>query len=177
MPKSPSKSPSKTPSTPSPRKFRPVAWRSPIKVAVGTAPLAAPNGPSIKRTEAVKKYKIKATDLDTIQPISRQLNHMGGSAPIQVYNESDVVALTQRVRPGKPLPSDSTPASSSSTPAAVVLAKKNGRRIMRTTAIKEFKLTANQLDQLNPVSVAPNAYGTTTKYYNRCDVENLKQRV
>ncbi|KAJ6539000.1 hypothetical protein B0H19DRAFT_1176616 [Mycena capillaripes] len=162
--KSTTKSPSKPPSTPKkPRTY--AVWKSPIK-APNTAPLATPNGPSIKRTEATKKYKIKATDLDTITPISRQPNHMGGSSLIQVYNECDVAALTQRM--GKPLPEVAPMA-----PAAV-LAKKNGPRIMRTTAMKEFKLTPTQIDQLNPVSATPNAYGTVTKYYNRCDVENLK---
>jgi hypothetical protein len=62
---------------------------------------------------------------------------MGGSAPIQVYNECDVAALAQRIRPGKPLP-ELAPIAGPSSP--VILAKKNGRRIMRTTAIKEFKV-------------------------------------
>ncbi|KAJ6627474.1 hypothetical protein B0H10DRAFT_1994737 [Mycena sp. CBHHK59/15] len=171
MPKS---SPSKVgPSTPSPRKSRPV-WRSPIKTPIGGTPLAAPSGPSIKRTEATKRYKIKATDLDTIAPISRQPNHMGGSAPIQVYNECDVIALTEKIRPGKPLP---LPQLASPSTSPIALAKKSGRRIMRSTAIQEFNLTPAQMDQLNPVSTTPNAYGSVTKYYNRCDVENLKQRV
>ncbi|KAJ6510182.1 hypothetical protein C8R47DRAFT_1096981 [Mycena vitilis] len=166
------KSPSKPPSTPKkPRTY--TVWRSPV-TAHNTSPLATPNGPSIKRTAAVAKYKIKAADLDTILPISRQPNHMGGSALIQVYNESDVAALAQRVRPGKPLPEIAPAAGPSS---AVVLAKKNGRRIMRTTAMTEFKLTSTQMDQLNPVSTTPNAYGTVTKYYNRCDVENFKMRL
>ncbi|KAJ7122788.1 hypothetical protein C8R44DRAFT_784553 [Mycena epipterygia] len=176
MPKSPSKSPaksaSKSPSTPkstSPKSRR--TWRSPI-TAPSTTPLAAPNGPSIKRTEATVKYKIKATDLDTITPISKQPNHMGGSAPIQVYNECDVAALAQRVRPGKPLPE-----MGSSSTGPLLLAKKNGRRIMRTTAMNEFNLKPHQMDQLTPISITPNAYGTLTKYYNRCDVENLKERL
>jgi hypothetical protein len=33
-----------------------------------------------------------------------------------------------------------------------------------------LQLTPAQLDQLQPVSMKPNAYGVT-KYYNRCDVE------
>lgn len=60
---------------------------------------------------------------------------MGGSAPIQVYNECDVAALAQRVRPGKPLPE-----MGSSSAGPLVLAKKNGPRIMRTTAVREFKV-------------------------------------
>jgi len=168
--KSPAKSPSKPPSTP--KKKRPyTVWRSPI-TAPNTGLLAKANGPSIKRTEATKKYKIKASDLDTITPISRQPNHMGGSALMQTYNECDVAALAQRLRPGKPLP-ELAPVAGPSSP----LAKKNGPRIMRTTAIREFKLTPTQMDQLNPVSMTPNAYGTVTKYYNRCDVENLKLRL
>jgi hypothetical protein len=62
---------------------------------------------------------------------------MGGPAPIQVYNECDVAALAQRIRPRKPLP-ELAPIAGPSSP--VILAKKNGRRIMRTTAIKEFKV-------------------------------------
>ncbi|KAJ7667660.1 hypothetical protein DFH06DRAFT_1183196 [Mycena polygramma] len=170
-----SKSPSKSPSTPKkPRTY--TVWRSPV-TAPNTSPLATPNGPSIKRTAAVTKYKIKPADLDTILPISRQPNHMGGSALIQVYNESDVAALTQRVRPGKPLPELAPVAGPSS---AVVLAKKNGRQSNKPHFLRllnAFQLTSTQMDQLNPVSTTPNAYGTVTKYYNRCDVENLKLRI
>ncbi|KAJ6567215.1 hypothetical protein DFH09DRAFT_1156348, partial [Mycena vulgaris] len=89
-----------------------------------------------------------------------------------VYNEYDVAALALMVRPGKPLPEVAPVAGSNS--SGGILAKKNGRRIMRTTAMKEFKLIPSQMDQLNPVSMTPNAYGTVTKYYNRCDVETLK---
>ncbi|KAJ7688388.1 hypothetical protein B0H17DRAFT_1068431 [Mycena rosella] len=168
--KSPAKSPSKSPSTPKKSRTYTV-WRSPID----TTPLTAPNGTSIKRTEAVKKYKVKPADLDTITPISRQLNHMDGSAPIQVYNECDVAALALKVRPGKPLPESALLAGPSSSSGG--LAKKNGARIMRTTAVKEFKLTPAQMDQLNPVSTTPNVYGGVTKYYNRCEVEALKLRL
>ncbi|KAJ7162574.1 hypothetical protein C8R43DRAFT_990762 [Mycena crocata] len=173
MPRSPSKSPSKPPAA-TPKKSRTyTVWKSPI-TAPSATPLPTPNGPSIKRTEAAKKYKVKATDLDTIEPISRQPNHMGGSALIQVYNECDVASLAQRLRPGKLLPELG---SHSSGPSGPPLAKKNGPRIMRTTAMKKFKLTPTQMDQLNPVSITPNAYGTTTTYYNRCDVENLKSQL
>ncbi|KAJ7087192.1 hypothetical protein B0H15DRAFT_843000 [Mycena belliarum] len=176
MPKTPSKPPTQTPSNPpsTPKKVRPyTVWRSPI-TAPSTIPLTAPDGPSIKRTEATKKYKLKAADLDTITPISRQPNHMGGSAPIQVYNERDVAALALNLRPGKPLPELASVAGSSSSGP---LAHKHGRRIMKTSAMKEFKLSSSQMDQLKPVSMTPNAYGTVTKYYNRCDVENLKSRL
>ncbi|KAJ7179463.1 hypothetical protein C8R46DRAFT_1073836 [Mycena filopes] len=142
-------------------------WRSPI-TAHSTTPLAEPRGPSIKRTAAMKKYKLKPAQLDTITPISQQPNHMGGSSLIQVYNEEDVAALALKVRPDLPLP-ELAPEAGPSTP----LAKKNGRRIMRTTAMKEFKLTPSQMDQLNPVAATPNAYGSVTKYYNRCDVERI----
>ncbi|KAJ7873332.1 hypothetical protein B0H14DRAFT_2720299 [Mycena olivaceomarginata] len=161
MPKTP-------PSTPK-KKHPYTVWKSPTKT-VDTGLLATPNGPSIKRTAAQTKYKVKPTDLDTITPISRQPNPMGGSAPMQIYNECDVAALAQKLRPGKPLPALAGPSS----PAG--LAKKTGRQIMRSAAVKEFKLTPAQLDQLQPVSMKPNAYGVT-KYYNRCDVENLKLRL
>ncbi|KAK7061416.1 hypothetical protein R3P38DRAFT_2829363 [Favolaschia claudopus] len=167
---SPSKSPSKPPSTP--KKKRSYAWKSPITERnVGGGELAVANGPFIKRTKAVEKYKIKATDLDTIKPISRQQNHMGGSSLIQTYNECDVAALAQRLRPGKPLPELSPMAN------PVVLAKKNGPRIMKTTAITKFKLRKAEIEQLTPISMTPNAYGSLTTYYNRCDVENLKSRL
>ncbi|KAJ7781608.1 hypothetical protein B0H16DRAFT_1499041 [Mycena metata] len=166
MPKSsPAKSSVYSPSTPKKKSRTYTVWRSPI-TAPGTGPLATPNGPPIKRTEATKKYRIKATDLDTILPVSRQPNHMGGSSLIQVYNERDVATLALNLRPGKPLP-ELAPEAGPSSP----LAKKKGRRIMRTTAMNEFKLTPTQIDELNPVSTTPNAYGTVTRYYNRCDVE------
>ncbi|KAJ7367939.1 hypothetical protein DFH08DRAFT_829831 [Mycena albidolilacea] len=169
MPKTPS--PTKSPSTPK-KKHPSTVWRSPTKT-VGTGLLATPNGPSIKRTAAQTKYKVKPTDLDTITPISRQPNPMGGSAPMQIYNECDVAALAQKLRPGKPLPA-LAPVAGPSSPAG--LAKKTGRQIMRSAAAKEFKLTPAQLDQLQPVSMKPNAYGVT-RYYNRCDVESLKLRL
>ncbi|KAF8211502.1 hypothetical protein K438DRAFT_1807425 [Mycena galopus ATCC 62051] len=163
----------KAPSTP--KKKRPISY--PVggsSIATGDT-LATANGPSIKRTAAVKKYKIKLTDLDTIKPISQLVNRVVmGAALIQIYNELDVAALAQRVRPGKPLPelgSETAPSS------PFKLAKKNGLRIMRTKAIQEFKLTPAQMDQLDPISATPNGYGTITKYYNRCDVENLKLRL
>lgn len=59
---------------------------------------------------------------------------MGGSAPMQIYNECDVAALAQKLRPGKPLPALAGPSS----PAG--LAKKTGRQIMRSAAVKEFKV-------------------------------------
>ncbi|KAJ7237215.1 hypothetical protein B0H12DRAFT_1139447 [Mycena haematopus] len=167
---SPTKSSARPPSTPA--RKRPYVAGSPV---TPSPDLAAPNGPSISRTEAKNKYKVKTTDLDTIKPIRRVRNYINmGGALIQTYNECDVAALVRRLRPGKPLP-ELAPVASPSSPVA--LAKKNGRRIMRTTAIREFKLTPTQMDQLNPVSMTPNGYGTITKYYNRCDVENLKLRL
>ncbi|KAJ6516247.1 hypothetical protein C8R45DRAFT_237348 [Mycena sanguinolenta] len=167
---SPTKSRSRPPSTPKKKRFY-----LPASPVTPSTDLATPNGPSISRTEAKNKYKVKTTDLDTIKPISRVPNrvHMGG-ALIQTYNECDVAALARRVRPGKPLP-ELAPVAGPSSP--VGLANKNGPRIMRTTAMKEFKLTATQMDQLSPISMTPNGYGTVTKYYNRCDVENLKFRL
>ncbi|KAJ7755650.1 hypothetical protein DFH07DRAFT_821307 [Mycena maculata] len=98
---------------------------------------------------------------------------MGGSSLIQVYNECDVIKLALRL--GKPLPED-IPIAGERSPSES-FARKNGPRIMRTTAIKKFNLKASQMDQLKPVSATPNAYGTLTRYYNRCDVENLKLRL
>ncbi|KAJ7734251.1 hypothetical protein B0H16DRAFT_1380762 [Mycena metata] len=168
-PSTPKKKTGDSPSTPKKRTY-PVSRSLPL-TAANTGPLATPNGPSIKRTEATKRYKIKPTDLDTILPISRQPNFMGG-AWIQTYNEGDVATLALNRRPGKPLPQLGPEADPSSP-----LAEKKGPRIMRTTAIKEFKLTASQLDELKPISATPNSYGTVTKFYNRSDVQDLKSRL
>lgn len=66
---------------------------------------------------------------------------MGGPSLIQVYNECDVVELALKVRPDRPLPEDIPLAgSSSSGPSSGALAEKDGPRIMRTTAMNEFKV-------------------------------------
>ncbi|KAF7333903.1 hypothetical protein MSAN_02403100 [Mycena sanguinolenta] len=138
--------------------------------------LATPNGPSIKRTEAAKRYKVKAADLDTIIPTLRQANPMGG-APIRAYNEVDVRALAERVRPGKPLPEPATPVCSSSGDHSPILAPKQGQKILRTTAMNTYQLSSQQMDEILPVSATPNVHGTITRYYNVCDVEVLAARV
>ncbi|KAJ7495678.1 hypothetical protein B0H11DRAFT_1857473 [Mycena galericulata] len=186
MPKSESKSPSKSPgkspyrkSSSTPNNFGRYPTRGPI-TAINLGPVTTPDGPSIKRTEAKNKYKLKLSDLDKITPIFREPNYHGGGSQIQTYNECDVVKLALEVRPGKPLPEDipfatlpfAGPASPSTT-----LAEKKGRRIMRTTACTRFNLTPRQLDSILPISAAPNVYGQTTKYYNLCDVEDLAKKL
>lgn len=46
------------------------------------------------------RYKLAARDLDSILPVSREPNHShGGIGDVRVYNESDVQALADRLRP------------------------------------------------------------------------------
>ncbi|KAJ7221144.1 hypothetical protein B0H12DRAFT_1151763 [Mycena haematopus] len=168
----PRSTPTRTP-TRTPQRY-PRGWNQAGPVYL-PGELATPNGPSIKRTEATKRYKITAANLDTITPILRQANPMGG-APMQTYNEVDVRALAERVRPGKPLPEPATPMGSSSGDPSPALAPREGPKILRTAAMNEYNLSSQQMDQILPISATPNIHGSITRYYNVCDVEASTNR-
>jgi hypothetical protein len=86
----------------------------------------------------MKKYKLKGSHMETLTPIRVAANPRGG-ANIQIFRESDVIELAGKVHPGG-LPN----LTSSNLPAAAddvyELAPKNGPRIMRTKAMKLYKV-------------------------------------
>jgi len=124
----------------------------------------------------MKKYKLKAADMETLTPISVSMNPRGG-ANIQIFRESGVATLAAQVHPA----SQAQIASSSNQSAesdVYELAPKNGKKILRTKAMKLYKLTPSQIDSINPVSVLPNPHGKgTMRHYNLCDVEALAEQV
>lgn len=85
----------------------------------------------------MKKYRLAASDLASIDPIRVSRNPRGGG-DIQVFNELDVAALAESIGRALPLPNSQSSASSSS--SVETLAVKNGPRIMRSTAMKNYKV-------------------------------------
>ncbi|EIM91132.1 uncharacterized protein STEHIDRAFT_165519 [Stereum hirsutum FP-91666 SS1] len=142
--------------------------------------LAEPNGHYIYRSDPdIKKiYKLSPSDLDSILPISDTPNPHGGRNNVRIYNLCDVVKLSLELNVPTSPPSSPPPASGSqsSNPA---LAVQKGAKILRTNAMKEYKLTGIQLDRLKPISIEPNPHRSTgtMRYYNLCDVKDLAQKV
>ncbi|KAF9466855.1 hypothetical protein BDZ94DRAFT_1249947 [Collybia nuda] len=140
-------------------------------------------GGTIFRTEAAKKYRLAPADLDSILPVEIRRNNHGGPYPIKIYNISDVKALVARLAGKSPTYNPSTPTKESTgvVPKTPELAeKKPGGRIMRSTAMKRFKLKGPQLDRILPISIKPNPYqksGGDMRFYNLRDVEELHASV
>ncbi|RDB22282.1 hypothetical protein Hypma_010571 [Hypsizygus marmoreus] len=156
----------KEPTTPV-KKFPRSPYTSPTRSSLNVSPR---KGAWILKTDAIKKYKLGRTDFDAILPVEVRKNPRGG-ADIMKYNDCDVQALAQRLRSGEGLPS-----TSSSSADDTALAKPNGRRIMRTNAMKEYNLKSNQMDRIKPISSTPNVHGSNTRFYNVCDVEALAKQ-
>jgi hypothetical protein len=86
----------------------------------------------------MKKYKLKASDMETLTPISVSMNPRGGGN-VQIFRESDVVALAAQVHP-ESLPQTASSSSQSANSDVYELAPKNGRKILRTKAMKMYKV-------------------------------------
>ncbi|KAJ6630564.1 hypothetical protein B0H10DRAFT_834893 [Mycena sp. CBHHK59/15] len=66
---------------------------APIQPA-STSGLAAPNGPSILRSRALKVFNLEAVQLDRILPVSAETNPYGArSGAMRYYNVCDVEVL------------------------------------------------------------------------------------
>ncbi|KAF8211937.1 hypothetical protein K438DRAFT_1491132, partial [Mycena galopus ATCC 62051] len=115
----------------------------------------------ITKTEAMKKYRLASSDMDSILPITDKPSPHHHHMRVKTYNVRDVAALSQR------LCSSSSPAPTTETG----LATPNGPEIMRTTAMNEFGLKSLQMDRIRPVRILPNPHRNgTMRFYNRCDV-------
>ncbi|KAJ7087783.1 hypothetical protein C8R44DRAFT_593827, partial [Mycena epipterygia] len=133
--------------------------------------LAPHNGRWITKTDAVKRYNLASSDLDSILPVTDQPNPRNSTGRMKTYNIVDVAALARRLQSTAP----SASASSTSRLAPV-----NGRNIMRTTAMKEFGLKSCQMDRLKPVKETPNLHANAkgpTRWYNHCDEGELADSV
>ncbi|KAJ6463838.1 hypothetical protein C8R47DRAFT_1224997 [Mycena vitilis] len=130
--------------------------------------LAPSNGRWILKSAAIKKYNIASSDLyddlDSILPVRVEHNPRHFYMDVTKYNVKDVDALARRI-------CNASQASGST----VQFAAANGGQIMRTTAMKEFKLKPCQMDRIQPVSEGPNPHrsNATMRFYNRCDVKAL----
>ncbi|KAJ7775149.1 hypothetical protein B0H16DRAFT_87393 [Mycena metata] len=132
--------------------------------------LTRPSGGWIMGSKACKQFKLAASDLNSILPISDESNPHNSRLRIKKYNVADVRALAGRLR------SNSNSSASGST---TTLAVATGPSIMRTNAMKEFKLASCQMDRIKPVRMLPNSHrtGQFTKWYNRCDVKALADSI
>ncbi|KAJ3929523.1 MAG: hypothetical protein NXY57DRAFT_1016317 [Lentinula lateritia] len=138
----------------------------------------------ILRQDAATTYKLQLKDLDLIDPIEVQPNPYR-RGEMRKYNESDVAALAESLHRAKAsnttmIAVPSTDGGSTVLTPAKILAVPSGPQILRTHALKDFDLTRAQLDTIRPVSVEPNPYGAhlqPMRYYNRCDVEALHERL
>jgi hypothetical protein len=90
------------------------------------ADLAVADGPAIVRTKATEKYRLGASDLDSILPVSLRLR---GQTCIREYNVKDVEALDARLNSDLPLPSER--------------AAQNGAQIKSFAAMTRFKVSVN----------------------------------
>ncbi|KAE9395031.1 hypothetical protein BT96DRAFT_826878, partial [Gymnopus androsaceus JB14] len=107
-------------------------------------------------------FGLKGKDLDLINPIERRPNIAGRRGYICKYNLSEVEELAARLQSGACIA------------ALQGLAKPKGPKIMRTRAMKEFNLTAAQMDTIRPISIQPNPHNNQhapMRFYNRCDVK------
>ncbi|KAJ7444852.1 hypothetical protein FB451DRAFT_1412975 [Mycena latifolia] len=138
--------------------------------------LARPNGRWITKTDARKKYGLAASDLDSILPVTDKPNPKNSTTRVKTYNVADVATLARRLKSTAASSSRTSGGSSSSSQLAIA----KGPSIMRTTAMKRFKLAPCQMDRLVPVKEAPNPHPTATgptRYYNLCDVQALVDSV
>ncbi|KAJ7047087.1 hypothetical protein C8F04DRAFT_1172843 [Mycena alexandri] len=134
--------------------------------------LTRPCGRWIMGSHACKQFQLAASDLESILPISDERNPNNSTSRIKKYNVADVRALAERLRSN----SNSSASGSSST---ATLAVASGPKIIRTNAMKEFKLVSCQMDRIKPVKMLPNPHraGQFTKWYNRCDVKALADSI
>ncbi|KAK4701033.1 hypothetical protein P7C70_g5204, partial [Phenoliferia sp. Uapishka_3] len=146
-----------------------------------TQRLAPSVGGWITKTDAKRKYKLAPSDLATILPISCQPNPHGGPNRVEKYNIADVEVLVDRLKDagGAEGAAGSSTAASPPVPGAPHgLAAPNGPRILRTTAMKQYKLQPVQMDRLKPVAVAPNPHRASAgpmRHYNLSDVKALAE--
>ncbi|KAJ7196564.1 hypothetical protein GGX14DRAFT_375954 [Mycena pura] len=136
------------------------------KVTSSPTQLAPARGKWIHKTHAMKTYSLGESDLDSILPISDEPNLRSPRTRVKMYNVRDVEALAQRLK-------DSTPVLQVLSPTTGFAVKK-GQEIMRTTAMKGFKLAPCQMDRIKPVRELENPYSKAKgpmRFYNRCDVE------
>ncbi|KAJ7685429.1 hypothetical protein DFH06DRAFT_42576 [Mycena polygramma] len=122
--------------------------------------LAAPDGPAIVRTKATEKYRLGASDLDSILPVSIRPR---GQTVIREYNVKDVVALDARLNGALPLPTER--------------AAENGAQIKAFVAMSRFKLRPAQLQRIRAVSETSVEGKKPVTIYNLCDVEALAQSI
>ncbi|KAH7931213.1 hypothetical protein BV22DRAFT_1190516 [Leucogyrophana mollusca] len=136
--------------------------------------LATPSGRWILKTQAMQRYKLAASDLESIFPVEYFHNPRGGGSMVVKYNEIDVMALDARLNP----PHSTDVSASVSLP--LELATPRGQSILRTQAIKQFGLKAVQLDRIKPISIQENPHragGPPMRYYNLCDVKALVDKI
>ncbi|KAJ7087784.1 hypothetical protein C8R44DRAFT_893034 [Mycena epipterygia] len=121
--------------------------------------LAPRNGATILRTKATEVYRLGASDLDSILPVSTRPH---GKNLRMEYNVVDVVTLDTRLN--------------SNLPGPLERAVENGPQIHYYAAMKQFKLRPAQLHRIKPVSEIPTS-GKPLGMYNCCDVEALAASV
>lgn len=93
--------------------------------------LAARNGPWIMKSQAMKRFNLASSDLDSILPVTDERNPRHYQMRIKTYNLRDVEALSKRLHSG-------TAGSSQVSASSAKFAVANGPEIMRTNAMNDF---------------------------------------
>lgn len=83
--------------------------------------------------------QLSPSDLDSILPISDMSNPHGGPNHVRIYNLCDVVALSLELNLPASSPK-SSPLSSGSQSGSTALAMPKGPKILRTNAMREYKV-------------------------------------
>ncbi|KAJ7709623.1 hypothetical protein B0H17DRAFT_231269 [Mycena rosella] len=109
----------------------------------------------ILRTKATEQYRLEATDLDSILPVSV-------NGRIRKYNVLDVKALDVRLNSARPHPSERA---------------ENGPQIHFYKAMKKYTLRPQQMYRIKPVSQVSSSSGKRLGTYNECDVQELSDKV
>lgn len=142
------------------------------------AQLAQSYGLSITKTEAMKKYKLQAGDFATVLPIIRRPNaHDCGKTEMLIFNERDVLALVANLR--EATSAAARPTDSQGGLEKPQLAEPYGSQIMRSKALKQYKLTRLQIDRLAPTEIRMNSLNASrpVRLYNEADVQALAEEV
>jgi len=148
-----------------------------------TPHLAVRNGPSITKSKALKKYKLKAEDLNSLLPVMCQPNpHDFGKTLVHAFNDIDVGNLAARLKGETLVDVDASQpgAPMSTAPPELQLAEPNGRQIFRTKAMKKYKLTQQHMERLYPTTIEVNPhnpFGPPTRKYNEKEVKALANEV
>jgi len=144
--------------------------------------LAERRGRSITKTNAMKTYKLQAGDFVTILPIIRRPNtYDHGKTEMLIYNEIDVAALAMSLKEATSGAAQATSSQGSQVnQEEVQLAPRKGRQIVRTEAIKKYRLTKLQIDRLTPTEIRENPHNRRSppmRLYNEDDVKALSEQI